>query len=116
MVLVRGLVELLLQLAVAVLAALVFAGLWAVARGGPFSDGLRVALFVVGALVVLIGAVGIGGMSPSRDLAQRGRWMGTIPGTPAFLRAEPGEARINPNALLLLTGVVLLVLGFVVRG
>jgi hypothetical protein len=82
--------SLLFHVGLALLAALALAVIWTLARGGPFSHTFVVGCYVVGALLLLFGAVGAGGMSPSSGAVQT---YGRLPGTRSFELSHRGRTR-----------------------
>ncbi len=115
--LIRALLHFLLQLAVAVGFAAIVALLWAVGHGGAFVHSLSTACFVIGSVALLFGAMGVGGMSPSRGLVETaGRAGGRLPGMPAFMWTSPGTTTVNATVIFFLTGVVMFAIGFALRG
>ena len=107
-VLARGAVQFLISLAIAVGVALTVAAVWTLARGGSFVDQLAIGCFVIGALTVLVGALGVGGMSPSQGLVETS---GRLPGVRAYVRTSPGTNSISITAILILAGLALIGIG-----
>jgi hypothetical protein len=91
--------------------------IWALGYGGPFMHAYGTACLVFGCLALLFGALGLGGLSPHwGSWKQPGRG-GTnpLPGTPAYFRTSPGTTAVNSTVIFFLTGIVLLVIGFLIR-
>jgi hypothetical protein len=94
-----------LQLVVGFVSAVVLAALWALAHGGAYMHSLQLGLYIFGVLALLFGALGVGGMSPSRGLVQTS---GRLPGVPALMRTPPGTTEVNATAIFFLTGATLI--------
>jgi hypothetical protein len=99
----RSAIFFLLHLAVAFVVALVVAGIWTLARGGPFEHGFVAGCYLIGTFVLLMGALGVGGLSPSSGLVNAA---GRIPGVRAATLA-PGTSTLSMTAVLLLAGLSL---------
>jgi hypothetical protein len=116
----RGLTRrgaLLFQLAVALAVAAVIAAIWALAHGGPFVHAFGVACLIFGGVALLFGAFGIGGMSPSIGLVETsGRGTNPLPGMPALFRTSPGTTVVNSTGIFFITGIAMVVIGFVILG
>ena len=113
----RALAHFLFQLAIALAVAAVLAAIWALAHGGPFVHGFGVACLIFGGLALLFGAFGVGGMSPSLGLVETpGRGTNPLPGMPAFFRTSPGTTVVNSTAIFFITGIAIVVIGFVLLG
>jgi hypothetical protein len=110
-----ALTHFLLQLLVALAVTSVIALLWTLARGGAFGHTFGTACFVFGVLALLFGALGVGGMSPSRGVVETQTRLGRLPGLPAYMRVSPGTTAVNATAIFLLTGIVMIALGFLIR-
>ena len=104
----RGAITFVVHLLIAIAGALVVALIWAVLHGGPLVNGLAVGCYAIGALVLLMGALGVGGMSPSSGLIETS---GRIPGLKAYTQVSPGANSVSMTAILLLVGCVLIGLG-----
>ncbi len=105
----RLIVAVALAVAVSLVVAVVIAALWQLPNGGGFRHKLDVGLFVVGGFAILLGGLGLTGGSPSRRTIGAAR----VPALPAFMR-QPEATGVNTNALLLVTGGVLLAGAFFV--
>ena len=99
------------QLVIGVLLALVVAALWALAKGGAFVSAFHVGLYVFGGIALLLGALGVGGMSPSQGVIET---YGRIPRMKAYSYVPPDGTAVNSTAIFLLTGVVLVGLAIAV--
>jgi hypothetical protein len=105
MVIVRAAVHFIYQIVVALILTLLVASLWALARGGGFLHTFHVSLYVFGGLALLLGAVSVGGMSPSAGFIGGA---GRIPGLKAATYVPPDSTAVNANEILLLTGAALI--------
>jgi hypothetical protein len=105
------------QLLIVLMIAAGIAGIWALGYGGPFVHAYGTACLVFGCLALLFGAFGVSGMSPSLGLVETAGRGGTnpLPGMPAFFRISPGTTAVNSTAIFFLTGIVLLVIGSLIR-
>lgn len=115
----RAAARLFFQLVAVLAVAAVVAALWALARAGAYGHSFGVACLVFGGLALLFGAFGIGGMSRSLGLVETAgttRSRGPLPGMPAFFRTSPGATPVNSTPIFLLTGIVMIVLGFCILG
>jgi hypothetical protein len=108
----RAATALLFHVALAVLAALLVAVTWTLARGGHFGHTFIVGCYVVGALLLIFGALGAGGMSPSSGAVQT---YGRIPGMSSFELVSPGPNSLRIEAVLFLTGLALILIGIVLQ-
>lgn len=106
----RAALSLLFHVGLALLAALALAVIWTLARGGHFSHTFVVGCYVVGALLLLFGALGAGGMSPSSGAVQT---YGRLPGTRSFQLVSPGPNSLRIEAVLFLTGLAMILVGIV---
>jgi hypothetical protein len=105
MVIVRAAAHFVYQIVVALVLTLIVASLWALARGGGFVHTFHVSLYVVGGFVLLMGAIGLGGISPSAGFIGGA---GRIPGLKAATYVPPDSMAVNPTAVLLLTGAAMI--------
>jgi len=105
-------VRFLLRLAVGLVLALVVAALWALARGGRFSEALSIACFVVGGLALMLAAAG---GSPSRRDAASATWREkwAFRGTFAENRARVPDTRLSTGAVFAGVAICLIALGIV---
>ncbi len=108
----RGAITFVVHLGIAIAVALVVTLGWAELHGGPFIHSLEVGLYVIGALVLLIGALGVGGMSPSSGIIETS---GRIPGLKAYTQVSPGANSVSMTAILLLVGGVLIGMGMALQ-
>ena len=99
------------QLVVALVITTAVAILWALTGGGDFVHALHVSLFVFGGIALFLGALGVGGMSPSSGLVGSD---GMVPGLKAGTWVPPDGTAVNPTAILLATGAVLIGIGIAV--
>ncbi len=99
-------VRLFARLGFAVVAAAVLAALWALAHGGPFRHSLEAGFYAVGALCLLLGAVG---GSPSRRDASSAGWMArwAYPDTFAVNRDNPPDRTLGPAVVFGVVGIVM---------
>lgn len=104
-VIVRAAAHFVYQIVVALALSLIVAALWALARGGGFVHAFQVSLYVVGGLVLLMGAIGLGGISPSAGFIGG---VGRIPGLKAATYVPPDSTAVNPTAILFLTGAAMI--------
>ena len=105
---VRALARFLLGLAIAVVIGLAVAALWALAHGGSFRHSVVVGFFAIGAVLMLLGAVG---QSTADRTVFTDQTAGRIPGMPAWAQSKPGDVSVRPGALLFLAGLVLIGIG-----
>jgi hypothetical protein len=98
-----------LQVVIGIALVAVVAALWDLLFGGGLRYSLAVALFIVGGFAILLGGLGLAGGSPTQRTLDTAR----IPGLPAFTRSSEGT-EINASVLLLLTGAMLIAIGFCV--
>ncbi len=106
--LLRGAITFVVHLAIGVVAALVLAAIWAALHGGGFMHSLAIGCYVVGAFSLLLGALGVGGMSPSSGVIETS---GRLPGLKAYSRVSPGANSVSMTATLMLVGVALIGIG-----
>ena len=105
MVVVRAVALFLYQTVAVLVITVIVASLWALARGGGFLHTFHVSLYFFGGLALLIGAVGVGGMSPSAGFVGGGGW---IPGIKSTTYVQPDGTAVNATAILLFTGAALI--------
>ncbi len=105
MVIARAAAHFLYQIVFALVLTAIVASLWALARGGGFLHPFHVALYAVGGLAFLLGAIGLGGVSPSSGFIDTA---GRIPGLGAATYVPPDGTAVNPTAILLVTGAALI--------
>jgi hypothetical protein len=108
----RAALSLLFHVGLALLAALALAVIWTLARGGQFSHTFVVGCYVIGALLLLFGAFGAGGMSPSSGAVQT---YGRLPGVRSFQLASPGPNSLRIEAVLFITGLAMILIGIVLH-
>lgn len=103
----RGLLQLVLLIAIGSLVALGVGELYAALHGGSQLVPIRVGFALVGLLAVLLGA------APGITLG--GAIGSSITGDPPgrMIQEEPGVARINPTAIAIACGIVLVALAAV---
>lgn len=106
--LVRAALQFLVSLAVATGITLALAAIWTLASGGSFADRFATGCLVIGALTLIGGALGVGGMSPSQGLVETS---GRLPGVRAYMRTSPGTNSVSITAILILAGVSLIAVG-----
>jgi hypothetical protein len=105
MVIARAAAHFLYQIVIALVLTALVASLWALARGGGFLHTFQVSLYVVGGVAFLLGAIGVGGVSPSSGFVNSA---GRIPGLRATAYMPPDGTAVNPTAILLVTGAALI--------
>jgi hypothetical protein len=106
---VAALIGFLARALVGIAAALVFALGLALLRSGPFLPSFRIAVLVVGALLLFMAA---GGSSPARRTGINDPWLASFaPKLLPALSAREGDTQVSPSALFVLAGLALLVLG-----
>ena len=110
---VRELTRLLTRIFVAVLIAIVIAEGRAVIAGGDTMHTFRWVLIAVGAVFLLLGGTGTGSAASHRI-----NWGEITPGRGGVIfrgiaAPRPGEPRLAPGAVFITSGLILLVLGFV---
>jgi len=104
---VRAAAYFLFQVVVGLFITTVVAALWALG-GADFAHTFHVALYVFGALALMMGAFGVGGVSPSQGFFGGDRFSGRIPGLKAGAYAPPDGTAVNATAILLFTGATLI--------
>lgn len=109
----RGVAQLLLTAAFAIVAAAAVAALLALVRGGEFVGSLRITALSIGALLLLMAGTG-GGFSRAVDAEVQQSTLGRLPGVPAWGESRPDEPTISSNAVFAISGIALIVLGLVV--
>jgi hypothetical protein len=110
-VVLRAIALFLYQTIGALVITLIVALLWTLARGEGFLHTFLVSLYVFGTLAVLLGAVGVGGMSPSSGFLGGG---GRIPGLKSTTYVDPDGTMGNGTAILLFTGAALIAIALAV--
>ena len=109
---VRELFRLVERVAVAVVIAVVVGELWSLGQSGSVSHRLQISFLVVGAVLLLLGSVGRG-TNDGRAADLRTRW--AVRGVSGLLpAATPSEPQLAPGVVLLLSGAIVIVLGFLV--
>ncbi len=108
MVVARAAAQFLFQVAVGLVLTTLLAAVWAVAGGSGFEHTFHVSLYVFGALALMMGAFGVGGVSPSQGFVGGDRFSGRIPGLRAGAYTPPDGTAVNANAILLVTGATLI--------
>jgi len=107
----RAFMQFVRQLVVALLLTTALASLWALVGGEDFVHAFHVSLYVFGGIAVFLGALGVGGMSPSSGLVGAD---GMAPGLKAGTWVPPDGTAVNSTAILLVTGAVLIGIGIAV--
>jgi hypothetical protein len=108
MVVARAAARFLFQVAVGLILTTVVAAIWALAGGSGFAHAFHVSLYVFGGLALMMGAFGVGGVSPSQGFVGGDRFSGRIPGLKASAYTPPDGTAVNANAILLVTGATLI--------
>jgi hypothetical protein len=103
----RGLVQLLLNIAVALVIGLVLALGSALIHSGPFPHRFAVSCALMGALALLLATAGQ--QRSYRNIETYGR----IPNMPAWFQVQPGDTTVSTGAVFGVTGIVLLVIAAV---
>ena len=89
------------------------AAIWALGNHGGFLHAFHIGLYVFGCVTLAMGVLGVGGVSPSHGLsavgATPGIMAGRLPGLKTTSRADPDGTAVNATAVLLVTGLTLLV-------
>lgn len=111
----RELLPLVLRVAFAVALAVLFAGLWALIKGGDFTRNAQIMFFLLGVLFLLFGAVGNRRSLTARRVNWGIIWGGRIDRalSPA-IRPRPGEPTLTVSAVFICSAAVLFILGAVV--
>jgi hypothetical protein len=109
---VREALRLVERVAVGVAVAAAAGGLWSLTQAGSAGHRLQISFLVVGAIVVALGAMGRGS-SYGRAADIRAGWRlrslsGLLPD------ATSSEPQLAPGAVLVLTGAIVIALGFLV--
>jgi hypothetical protein len=107
----HALKHLAVQLVVAAAIAAVVAAIVCGAEETSVAHAFATALLAVGALALLLGAFGLGGVSPMGTPANMWVRLGTGDDTP-----PPGEIVANGTAVLLVTGALLIGAGLLLDG
>lgn len=108
MVVGRAAAHFLFQVVVGLILTTVVAAVWAATGGDDFAHTFHVSLYVFGGLALMMGAFGIGGVSPSQGFIGGDRFSGRIPGLRADAYAPPDGTAVNATAILLVTGATLI--------
>lgn len=108
MLVVRAVLHFLVQVVAGMAITAVVAALWALSGGEAFAHTFHVSLYVFGGLALMMGAFGVGGVSPSQGFVGGDRFSGWIPGLKAAAYVPPDGTALNANAILLLTGAALI--------
>jgi hypothetical protein len=108
---VRELARLLEKIALAVLIAVVIAELRTLVAGGDRMHTFQISLIVVGAVLMMMAAMGPG-TSYERDLTVIGRYWASRAGVRDT--GEPSGPMLTANAVFLLSGAVVIALGLLV--
>jgi hypothetical protein len=102
------------QTAVCLLITVAIAAIWAAANHGVgFLSAFHVGLYVFGCVTLALGALGVGGMSPSQGFVNFDFTGGRIPGVPVKMRVSPDGTAVNATAILLFTGISLIAIAMV---
>jgi hypothetical protein len=109
----RALVHFAFRIAIAVLIAIAIAEIRAVVTGGDTVSTFRIILLILGGLYLLLGAGGSGSAA-----SHRVNWSLVTPGRGGVIvrgfRPRADEPQLSAGAVLIGSGIVLLVLGTVV--
>jgi hypothetical protein len=109
---VRELLRLLERVAVGVAVAAAVGGLWSLTQAGSAHHRFQIAFLVVGAIVVALGAMGRGSSYGRAAEIRAGSRFPSVSGlVPAGGADEP---QLAPGAVLLLSGAIVIALGFLV--
>jgi len=108
MVVFRAFVLVVLRLVVALVITTAVATVWALTGGEDFVHTFHVSLYVFGGIALFLGALGVGGMSPSSGLVGSD---GMVPGLRAGTWVPPDGTTVNSTAILVVTGAVLIGIG-----
>jgi hypothetical protein len=103
----RGLVQLALNVGVALATGLLLAAGSALIHSGPFLHRFGLACALMGALALLLATAGQ--QRSYRNIETSGR----IPNLPAWFQVQPGDTTVSTGAVFGVTGIVLLVLAAV---
>jgi hypothetical protein len=103
----RGLVQLALNVGVALVIGLVLALGSALIHSGPFLHRFGLACALMGAFALLLATAGQ--QRSYRNIETYGR----VPNMPAWFQVEPGDTTVSTGAVFAVTGIVLLVLAAV---
>jgi hypothetical protein len=107
----RELTRLLEKIALAVLIAIVIAELRTLVSGGDRLHTFQISLIVVGALLMMMAAVGPG-TNYERRVGVMGRYWGSRTGV--HDSGEPTGPVLTTNAVLLVSGAVVILLGLLI--
>ena len=108
---VRELLRLVERVAVGVAVAAVVGGLWSLTQAGSSHHRLEISFLVVGAIVAALGAMGRGS---SYGRAAEIRAGSRFPSLSGLVPAGASEPQLAPGAVLLLSGAIVIALGFLV--
>lgn len=91
------------------------AAIWALANHGGFLHAFHIGLYVFGCVTLAMGVLGVGGVSPTHGLlgavgSVPGLMAGRLPGLKTTAYANPDGTAVNATAILLFTGIALLVI------
>src|SRR5262249_35969316 len=105
MVVVRTFALFVRQVVVALVITIAVASLWALTGDQGFVHTFHISLYLFGAIALVLGALGVGGTSPSSGLTGSD---GMVPGLKAGTWVPPEGTAVNATAILLVTGAVLI--------
>jgi hypothetical protein len=109
---VREALRLLERVAVGVAIAAAVGGLWSLRQTGNAHHRFEISFLVIGAIVVMLGAMGRGSSYERYADARAGRGANYLSGL--VPRATADEPQLAPGAVLVLTGAIVIALGFLV--
>lgn len=102
---IRAVIHFLFQLAVAFAISMALAVIWALAASHSFEFTLHISAILIGVLTILLGFIGFFGPSAADTFL-----------TPwSSIRTPPGATSVNANAILILTGAALIVVGTILQ-
>ena len=108
----RAIALFLVQTSVCLLITAGIGAIWALANSGGFLHAFHVSLYVFGCVDLALGALGVGGVSPSWGFvagagATPGIFAGRLPGIKTSMWVPPDGTAVNATAILLFTGIAL---------
>ena len=114
----RAVLLFVVQTSVCLLLTAGIGALWALAGSGSFLHAFHVGLYVFGCVDLALGALGVGGVSPSWGFvsgagATPGIFAGRLPAIKTDMWVPPDGTAVNATAILLFAGIALIAIAMV---